>query len=49
MGNMNLDWINYYWAMSTALLRYKNDRRELVERLKSTYAKANIAMPILEL
>ncbi len=49
MGNMNLDWINYYWAMSTALLRYKTDRRELVERLKSTYAKANIAMPILEL
>lgn len=49
MGEMNLDWINYYWAMSSALLRYKADRRELVDRLKATYAKINIPMPILEL
>ncbi|MBP5701984.1 MAG: AAA family ATPase [Lachnospiraceae bacterium] len=49
MDGLNLDWINYYKEMGVALLRYKNDRRELVDRLKKTYAKANIAMPILEL
>ncbi|MCR5618462.1 MAG: AAA family ATPase [Lachnospiraceae bacterium] len=49
MDGLNLDWINYYKEMGASLLRYKNDRRELVDRLKKTYAKANIAMPILEL
>ncbi|MBR7090081.1 MAG: AAA family ATPase [Lachnospiraceae bacterium] len=49
MDGLNLDWINYYKEMGVALLRYKTDRRELVDRLKKTYAKANIAMPILEL
>ena len=49
MDGLNLDWINYYKEMGVALLRYKTDRRELVDRLKKTYARANIAMPILEL
>ena len=49
MDGLNLDWINYYKEMGVALLRYKTDRKELVDRLKKTYAKANIAMPILEL
>ena len=49
MAEMNFDWINYYREFATSIARYKNDRRELVERLKKTYAKANIPMPILEL
>ena len=49
MAEMNFDWIGYYREFATSIARYKNDRRELVERLKKTYAKANIPMPILEL
>ena len=49
MDSVNLGWIPYYQEMARSLARYRNDRRELVERLKKAYAKANVTMPILEL
>ena len=35
MDSVNLGWIPYYQEMARSLARYKNDRRELVDRLKS--------------
>ncbi len=47
MDSVNLGWIPYYQEMARSLARYKNDRRELLDRLKKAYAQANVTMPIL--
>jgi len=49
MKGFSTEWIPYYQELGRSLMRYKNDRHELVDRLKKTYAKIGVTMPILEL
>ena len=42
MDSINLGWIPYYQEMARSLARYKNDRRELVDRLKKAGVRVKI-------
>lgn len=41
-------WVNFYKEFASKLLAYKNNRGELVEKVKAIYAENGINMPTLE-
>lgn len=41
-------WVDFYKEFAGKLLAYKNNREELVEKVKAIYAEAGINMPTLE-
>lgn len=41
-------WVDFYKEFAVKLLAYKNNRGELVEKVKAIYAEADINMPTLE-
>ena len=42
------DWVDFYKEFSSKLLQYKNNREELVSKVKKIYEKTGINMPTLE-
>lgn len=43
-----LDWIDFYMELADKLLPYKNDRKNLIEKIKIIYSTINIHLPKLE-
>ena len=41
-------WIDFYKEFAEKLLRYKNNREELIENIRKIYEGTNIRMPKLE-
>lgn len=48
MGNQ-FQWVDFYREFASKLLAYKNNRTELVEKVKAIYETTGINMPTLEL
>lgn len=49
MNDSNMfDWIDYYKELATALLKYKNDRKALIEKVRRIYEITGINLPTLE-
>ena len=49
MSEMNqFDWVDFYKELSDKLLQYKNNRIELVEKVKEIYEITGIKLPTLE-
>lgn len=42
------DWVDFYKELSGILLRYKSNRRELIEKVKKIYEITGINLPTLE-
>lgn len=45
---MQFDWINFYSEFADKLLEYKDNRQELINKIKRVYAAINIKLPKLE-
>ena len=45
---MQFDWINFYSEFADKLLEYKDNRQELINKIKRVYATINIKLPKLE-
>lgn len=45
---MQFDWINFYSEFADKLLEYKDNRQELINKIKRVYATINIKVPKLE-
>lgn len=43
-----LDWIDFYMELADKLLPYKNDRKNLIEKIKRIYSNIKIHLPKLE-
>ena len=43
-----LDWIDFYMELADKLLPYKNDRKNLIDKIKRIYSNINIHLPKLE-
>lgn len=41
-------WPNFYMEFANTLLKYKNNRKELIEKIKRVYYTNNISLPTLE-
>lgn len=41
-------WPNFYMEFANTLLKYKNNRQELIEKIKRVYYTNNISLPTLE-
>ena len=41
-------WVEFYKQLSTKLPAFKNNRQELISKVKEIYQKAGINMPTLE-
>ena len=41
-------WTNFYMELATALLEYKNNRSELIEKLKTIFSDAGMNFPFKE-
>ena len=48
MNTDQFDWVDFYREFSRVLLGYKDNRKELVQIIRSTYQNIGIAMPTLE-
>ncbi len=49
MGDSNqFDWVDFYKELSSKLLQYKNNREELIEKVKKIYEITGINFPTLE-
>ena len=42
------DWVDFYKELSGILLQYKNNRQELIEKVKKIYEITGINLPKLE-
>ncbi len=42
------DWVDFYKELANKLLQYKNNRNNLIEKVKAIYSKTGISMPTLE-
>lgn len=42
------NWVNFYKEFAWKLVDYKDNRAELVEKVKAIYTKTKIHMPTLE-
>lgn len=42
------DWVDFYKELSGKLLQYKNNRTELVEKVRKIYEITGLNMPTLE-
>ncbi len=47
-NNEKYDWVEFYKELSEKLLGYKNNRKELVEKVKAIYRDSGVNMPMLE-
>ena len=45
---MQFDWINFYSEFADKLLEYKDNRQELINKIKRVYATINFKLPKLE-
>lgn len=45
---MQFDWINFYSELATKLLSFKNDRKTLIEKIKSVYTSIDMKIPKLD-
>lgn len=43
-----LEWIGFYMELADKLLLYKNDRKTLIEKVKTVYSSINMHLPKLE-
>lgn len=43
-----LGWVDFYMKLADKLVPYKNDRKILIEKIKTIYASINIRLPKLE-
>ena len=41
-------WVDFYREFAGNLLKYKNNRDELIEKVKAIYSETGISMPTLE-
>ena len=48
MSNNQFDWVDFYKELSGKLLQYKNNRSELVEKVKKIYEITGLNLPTLE-
>ena len=49
MNNTNqFDWVNFYDALAKTLLLYRNNRDELVKKIRLTFQTININIPTVE-
>lgn len=46
--NQNYEWISFYMEFADKLLPYKNDRKTLINKVKSTFQAINMRLPKLE-
>ena len=46
--NRQFDWIDFYKEFAEKLLTYKDQRQELIQKVKEIFASSNISMPTLE-
>lgn len=42
------DWIDFYMELADKLIPYKNDRKNLIKKIKTIYSTINIRLPKLE-
>ena len=45
---MQFEWIDFYSEFATKLLTFKNNRGELIEKIKEVYADIHMKVPKLE-
>lgn len=43
-----IDWVDFYTEFADKLLEFKNNRQELIEKIRNVYADINIKLPSLE-
>ena len=49
MGESNqFDWVDFYKELSIKLLQYKDNREELIEKVRKIYEITGINLPTLE-
>lgn len=49
MGSTNqFDWVDFYKELASKLLQYKDNRQELVEKVRTIYENTGINLPTLE-
>ena len=49
MNNINqFDWVPFYKELSRKLLQYKNNRKDLIDKVKKIFEITNISLPTLE-
>ncbi|MEE3499586.1 MAG: hypothetical protein VZS12_10810, partial [Ruminococcus bromii] len=48
MSNNQFDWIPFYEEFADKLLAYKDNRQELIEKIKQVYEVTGIKLPTLE-
>lgn len=46
--NNQFEWVDFYNEFANKLLQYKNNRKELIEKVKTIYKNTGIKMPTLE-
>ena len=44
----NFEWVDFYKEFAQKLLEYKNNRKEIIEKIIDVYANADINLPTLE-
>ena len=42
------DWVDFYKELSGKLLKYKNNRKELIKKVRKIYSITGINLPTLE-
>lgn len=47
--NNQFEWVDFYKEFATKLLEYKNNRDELINKVKAIYSEADMNLPTLEL
>lgn len=48
MNNINIKWVEFYQELADKLVKYKDNRTELIEKIKRVYEKLNWGLPKLE-
>lgn len=48
MNQAEYTWIDFYTEYATILLSYKDDRKELIQKIKNAFIKIDIKLPTLE-
>ena len=43
------DWVDFYKELSGKLLKYKNDRKDLIKKVRKIYSITGINLPTLEM
>ncbi len=48
MNNENIEWTEFYMEFADKLLEYKNNRKELIAKIRNVYSKLDMNLPSLE-